>query len=298
VLMDLQMPVMDGLSATALLRSNSAHAGLPIAAMTANAMQEDRDRCARAGMNGFITKPFEPDDLWRTVAALVRPRPGLGEPSPSVRAPLLAQGGALESPALPYGVEGLDVDLGLRRVMGQRARYITLLRKFVASQASAGVDIRSALDVGNPLLAERVAHTLKGVAGAIGAVPLANAAGALEALINRGARADEWESSLLPVNQLLAGLVQALQARLGQEADAPAAEPANPKQLYAVCRHLARLLKDNDFEAEEVLAKNTLALKALFGADFPAIKTAVDGFNFDTALVALQRACAAHGFEI
>jgi two-component system, sensor histidine kinase and response regulator len=298
VLMDLQMPVMDGLTATALLRSNPRYAQLPIAAMTANAMQEDRDRCARAGMNGFITKPFEPDDLWRTVAALVRPRDGLGEPMPSVRSPLQALGGTPDKTALPLNIEGLDTALGLRRLMGQRARYLTLLRKFVGSQSAACTNIRAALALDDRALAERLAHTLKGVAGGMAAVPLSDAAGRLEASINTGAVGADIEFELQNVSLMLDALVSALQKELPPEAVEQPSLSANPQQLYGVCRHLARLLKDNDFEAEELLAKNTALLKSVFGAGFPAIKTAVDGFNFDIALLALQSACATQGIEI
>ena len=78
VLMDMQMPVMDGVTATRLVRASARFKDLPILAMTANAMQVDRDRCKAAGMDDFVAKPIEPGDLWRTLARWIRPRAGLG----------------------------------------------------------------------------------------------------------------------------------------------------------------------------------------------------------------------------
>ncbi|HXJ80090.1 MAG TPA: response regulator, partial [Candidatus Methylomirabilis sp.] len=170
VLMDLQMPEMDGFQATAKLRADSRLLTMPIIAMTAHATLEERQRCLGAGMNDHIAKPIDPALLFDTVSRYYQPGPE--------RAPreTVADSGRAEvstpSPAheatLP-AVEGLDTADGLLRVAGNRTLYLKLLSQFVAQQAEAPASIAEALKGGDHALAERLAHTVKGVAGNLGA---------------------------------------------------------------------------------------------------------------------------------
>ncbi|MEI6721428.1 MAG: response regulator, partial [Betaproteobacteria bacterium] len=161
ILMDMQMPEMDGLEVTVALLANSDWKRVPIIAMTANAMNADRQRCMEAGMVDFVPKPVEPEHLFKTLLRWARPD------APLVAAGEAASTGAQESAAdlLPEHIEGLDVAAGLRRVMGKQARYVSLLRDFVATQADAPARIEAALAASDPATAERMAHTLKGLAG-------------------------------------------------------------------------------------------------------------------------------------
>ena len=177
VLMDLQMPVMDGFEATRRIRALPGFERLPILAMTANAMAGDRERSLAAGMNDHVTKPIDPDALFE---ALLRwlPRGGLRAPAAAPAAP--PPGGSPPRPGRARGaglaaddplatVPGLDAADGLRRVLGKREAYVGLLRTFASGQAGAPDAIRAALAEGRRADAERAAHTLKGVAGSIGA---------------------------------------------------------------------------------------------------------------------------------
>jgi PAS domain S-box-containing protein len=304
VLMDLQMPVLDGLGATAEIRQDSRNEYLPIAAMTANAMQEDRERCKRAGMAGFIVKPVEPIELWRTLVRLIRPREGLGSAVPSLTEapfneanPSPGQANQSVMNALAT-VSGLDIRLGLRRVMGRQPLYLVLLRKFAASQTHAVHEIRAALNVGDIALAERVAHTLKGVAGSIGATELERDASALENAIHANATREMIDTALLPASLRLDTLVAGLNEKLPATATQELSQTDQAEHVGMVCAQLARLLAEQDFEAEEVFEQNRDVLAAALGTGFAPLKSAIETLKFDQALIALNTACLAHHIKI
>ena len=165
VLMDLQMPEMDGYQATARIRADSRFASLPIIAMTAHATLEERAACIAAGMNDHISKPIYPNVLFDTVARYFRPATG-GCAGEHVRTPHRPR----PRPRMPLPVvDGLDTADGLLRVGGNRKLYLKLLRQFVDDERDAAVRIRERLAAGDHATAERMAHTVKGVAGNLGA---------------------------------------------------------------------------------------------------------------------------------
>ena len=182
VLMDMQMPVMDGIAATEAIRRQPQFATLPIVAMTANAMQQDRDRCIDAGMNDHIAKPIDPDDLF---AKLHKWTLNQGRSAASAA---IAPASAAPRPIAEIfaDIAGLDVALGLRQVQGREALYLSLLYKFVRGQADARARIAAALLHGDGGGAEIIAHTLKGVAAQIGANQVSELAAQVERAIHQG----------------------------------------------------------------------------------------------------------------
>jgi len=165
--MDMQMPEMDGLEATRALLALPNWEKIPIIAMTANALPADRQRCREAGMIDFVAKPIEPEQLFKTLQRWARPDapPVTLAPTAPVAPDILTKVPATNSSPLPERIEGLDLQAGLRRVMGKSDLYLRLLHDFVATQADAPARIAIALAANDRATAERIAHTLKGVAG-------------------------------------------------------------------------------------------------------------------------------------
>jgi CheY-like chemotaxis protein len=284
VLMDMQMPVMDGLEATRRIRAQERFAKLPVVAMTANAMEEDRRRCLEVGMNDHLGKPIEPTELWAMLLKWIPARaPAAGE----------AVVAAAKSPPeilLPEGIPGLDVDTGLRRVLGKRALYLSMLQKFVAGQRDTIAQLRSTLASGEVGTTERIAHTTKGVAGNIGASEVQAAAESVERAL-REQRSDSEVSLRIdalapPLSQLLA----ALSAALGSAGTAAASAGFDAARFAGVRERLLALHAEDDAEAGELLLENAELLQAALPAQFHKIDQAVRSFDFQGAHELLSQA--------
>jgi two-component system sensor histidine kinase/response regulator len=290
ILMDIQMPVVDGFEAARRIRALPGYADTPIIAVTANAMREDRERCLAAGMNDHIGKPFEPQQLWEALRKWLPP----GRAAPA--APGLPSAPGAGAPSLPpalRAIEGLDSAQGLRRTGGKLALYLSLLRKFVAAHGAADRQIADALAQGDDRAAERIAHSLKGVAGNLGATDLQHAAGLLEAALHERRERPAIDALLAALTPRL----HALAADLGRAlpppaAEEPAAGPATGEDrvaaVAAVRARLAALLRDDDPAANDVLDEHATLLREALPGQYDALVTATRRFNFGEALAILE----------
>ena len=183
VLMDIQMPVMDGYEATREIRRDPRTRGLPIIAITAGAMTQDREKSQAAGMDDHVSKPIVVTELFAVLAKWIKPRNGPVKTAEFVPQVPTAQTVTVDRPHPP----GLDIQGGLDRVGGNTGLYFQLLDRFRADYSEISTEIRNAWDADDPALAQRLAHTVKGVAGNVGLTDLHQAAAALEATLKSDA---------------------------------------------------------------------------------------------------------------
>jgi len=272
VLMDIQMPVMDGITAIREIRKETRFRDLPVIAMTANAMQSDRDKCLAAGMNDHVAKPIEPEDLWTALLKWIKPSNMTASRN-----------------LLPAQIEGLDMTKSLRRMLGKHSLYLSLLRKFAAGQKSAALEIRQALDNGDWTTAERIAHTLKGVSGNIGATGLIPLAADIVDAIRTHAPREKIDAMIDTLTPALANLIGELEDKLPVE-PVDAGGPVDPVALKALCDKLAALLDDDDSAAVDLLLANANLLNAAFPRSYREINSAIRSFDFAAARSALRSA--------
>ncbi|MFS2124632.1 PAS domain S-box protein [Pseudomonas sp. Pseusp97] len=273
VLMDMQMPVLDGLAATRELRLLPHLADLPVVAITANAMREDREACRAAGMNDFISKPFEPQTLYDVLQRWLGKR---------FQAPQAAE------PLQLMQLEGVDVAAGLRRVLGNEPLYRRLLAQFVTSQETLLEQLEEVLARGDLAAAERLAHSCKGVSATLGADALARAAGDLEQQL----RLRALPLAYGPLVQVLADELLPL-LRCARQLQGPAPEVAcavDETMLQDVCYQLDEFLADSDAEALGCFAQHSSMLRAAFPVQAPRLATALQEFDFDSARICLSAA--------
>ena len=208
VLMDLQMPVMDGYAATRALRALSGTAGLPIVAVTANALPSERERCLQAGMNEYVPKPIDPDRLRVVLERWVQPRRA---PAPLLVEPIAVAGNPVAN-SLPEILPGVDTGVALQRLMGNRDLLVRLLRQFASEHTNDPEHIRASLARGDLAGARAAVHRLKGVAGNLAAQQVFASAAVLESILREGATApfdaqlDDLANAMKLVTQSVAGL--------------------------------------------------------------------------------------------
>jgi two-component system sensor histidine kinase/response regulator len=285
VLMDLQMPEMDGYQATAKIRSDERFAKLPIIAMTAHATIEEKQRCLASGMNDHVSKPIDPAALFETVSRFYKST--ITPASPPVTS-------IANDPELPM-IDGLDIQDGLTRVAGNRKLYLKLLRQFADQQGPAVAEIAAALAQDDPALAERGAHTLKGVAANLGAKHVQSAASLLEEIIHHRSGTEETAPALQQVANVLDPLLESLLTFLPSPESSKATpvshSPIDPSETRAAAEQLAQLLADFDSAAVEFIETNQTALSPLFPADaWAEFEKLVQNYSFNDAEARLTEA--------
>ena len=277
VLMDVQMPVMDGLTATRLIRQRADYAQVPILAMTASVFAEDKQACLNAGMDAFVAKPIDPPKFLETVCAWTGVQLGdltLADgtsalPSRSSRE-LLAQ------------VEGLDVAAGLRVVQGNWTSYERLLRKFHADRATDVDRIGQHIAAGQLSDAGRMVHALKGVAGTLGAVALHTAGTELELVLQHESPAGAVQAALAQLAAVHTALMTALVDALPPVSDVrvPELDQVWTGQFLG---ELRALLQGDDVRALQLYREHAPQLRAALGVTGDRLARAIEAFDFEQA---------------
>jgi CheY-like chemotaxis protein/HPt (histidine-containing phosphotransfer) domain-containing protein len=289
VLMDLQMPVMDGFEATRAIRHMLGATRLPIIAMTANAMASDRDACLAAGMNDHVGKPFELDHL----VATLQQHTGFAMPADPPVAEALAETGA---ELADYAPGDLDQDGALARVGGNSAVYSAVLLAFAADMRHTPDQLHAHLAGGDTLQAARVLHTLKGLAATVGARHLAQVAAQLEKTVTSKVDAPSLNTAVATLRSAIEALAETLVPVLNADQEGLQQVPASPRamaapqqaQLKKELLALVRLLDTSDMVAIEVFSRVDKAFGMQLGGAIVPLRAAMNALDFAAAAVHCQ----------
>jgi len=253
-------------------------------------MAAERQKCLEAGMNDHVAKPIDPGLLFATLARWLQPRAEAALPRAQPRRAVVMEEAEGFDPAA-LRIDGLDVELGLSRVLGKRRLYLDLLARFARDQVKVPIDLEAALNRDDLSTAERTAHTAKGLAGNIGATRLQEQAALLETAIRDRLPRAKIEGLLAVWRAGLRDLISALWSSLPDRPLAAVNGVArNAGREYDVVRRLAELLGQDDSEAVDLLDAEAETLRAALGASgFTAVADASHAFDFDTALRELRR---------
>ncbi len=289
ILMDCQMPVMDGYEATRAIRNTPALRDIRIIAMSADAMAGDREKVLAVGMVDHIAKPINVENMFATISKWIKPK----HPHP---APAAHASDVLEAVSDPFGdLPGINQRAGLASTAGNQKLYGRLLLRFRDSERGFGTRFASAQSDPDPKAAERLAHTLKGTAGNIGAFAVQAAAGELELACRQNASQESLRPLLSRVAESLSTVLAALD-RLPRE-DAQESDPAASiglDRIMPALLQLRKLIEESDSEAGDLVLQLADQLRGTdVGPQMKQLSSALEAFDFDLALERVETLIAA-----
>ncbi len=288
ILMDVQMPEMDGYEATRLIREKTQHRDFPIIAMTAHAMIGDREKCLQAGMNDYITKPIEVDQLLTVLGNWIKIDLKNNSRLPVIEKCLESQEHQIEE-ILPDDLPGIDIKSALNRLRGNRKLFKRLLNDFYQNYRNAAHDIRMALNEKDVEKAQLLVHTLKGIAGNLSALCLQDTARDLENALrqkyfdNVNVLIDKLENSL---TQLLDSpfILKLKTSEMEEIKPSVDPTPVDTAVLAPLLIELASFINNNSTYAEKSLATVKEHLNgAIFTDELKQLEDCLSRFDFQAA---------------
>ncbi|MEO5327404.1 MAG: response regulator [Magnetococcus sp. THC-1_WYH] len=292
ILMDVQMPVLDGYGATRQIRALENSRRLPIIAMTANAMAGDREKCLETGMNDHVAKPVVPDELYATLSQWIG-RSAFDVPD-ACASPLV------EIPPIP----GIDLDVGSRHVGGDRVLLRDVLLKFARNRDRAHYRLPTFLADNDLEGLSRAAHTLKGISATLGAIRVSTLAARVEREAKAGKDLDDLREPVVELALELDCVIAGIEAAL--RPDVPVSScpmhPNDEKNLEVLAvsiRKAVELLVNYDSDVEYVVEE--LAPWVQHGPRrerFVLIEKALDHYDFESALAIFRQWALAENIEL
>ncbi|SFD49397.1 response regulator [Pseudoalteromonas denitrificans] len=283
VLMDCQMPIMDGYEATQKIRKQEKYKDLPILAMTANAMVGDRERVMAAGMNDHIAKPINVREMFKTMAHWI-------SVEEQEKIPVNESADISEGNIHIPNIEGIDLNAGLEITQGNKKLYKKLLLKFKDSQKGFIQEFNDSLKSDEATASERCAHTLKGVAGNIGAKNVQAAAAELEEACRNQATIEEIFRLRDTLNSLLSKVLTALSLLVNDDTGSKFKQGVLDKLKFTVLiQRLRELLEDDDTDAMDVIDEmHNVEGIAEYEETLSLLAKAIDRYDFECALDVLK----------
>ncbi|AOT07973.1 response regulator [Pseudoalteromonas luteoviolacea] len=270
VLMDMQMPVMDGVEATKAIRETIPAKQLPILAMTANAMGPDIELCLNAGMNGHVSKPIDVEGLIKSILDT------LDSDIPKQEAPVAQQ--PQHEPDIDLVLDGVNIAEGVQRAANNEAVYFKLLDKFITQQVEEVINLKQSISMGNLELALDILHAMKGAGANLSMDYFSEVAATLEEQVKQDSIDSEHIDTLANYLQELKGKAALLLER--------SQKSTSPKQTYSL-KELAQALKDYDSKATEIVEQID-ANEGLDKDTLKELKVMVSRFQFSEAYELLQ----------
>ena len=284
ILMDMQMPQMNGLDAARAIRALPTHADVPILAMTANAFNEDREACMEAGMNDFVPKPVNPEQFYATLVKwLPPPAPAAEEPEPKAPPKLNDE----DRKRHLARIHGLDLTAGLATMRGNVAKYSRLLQLFADGYQGHGDQIFSLLGTGDLEALGPVVHSLRGASGMLGAKALSEAANKVLQALEDDASAEDVGCLCVDVAEGLRRLIEGIRLHaIDQPPEHAIAEP--PAHVVEVLGKLETLLEQGDMAASYLARDEAELLGSVLGESATVLQARIDAFDYESAAATLR----------
>ncbi len=280
ILMDVQMPVMDGFTATREIRKKTGYAALPIIALTANAQVEEKNQANEAGMNDYITKPIEPKLLFDIIEKWTNK----SVPNKST--------GINTAETAPLFIHGVDTAQGIARLNQDRSAYIQLLKKFVKNHQQDIEEIAAFIEQGDWENARQASHAVRGAAANLGAEKLADELMKIEDAIKVN-DSELVRSELNKAKDLFVAIVQDLSI-INEEKDQPQSSeqkvPLNQKELTTKLKYLQQKIKNNDPAAKILINEiNQIVPDTHFDGLLLMAKISLEAYDFKKAGIEINK---------